>query len=642
MTGRAGPPAEGRAGLHRSLLYAVETAQVTVLLGGPEHEDLCGNGVAEVLKRGGWCQRGYSIAIAATSGLSPPAPGTLAAAEPLQRTLRRMSEEELLVEALSDPILSRYSAVLLPDAFRRSASADLLMALLKKLCGLRQQLRVVLTADTEIAAEALRTFFHSQTLRVVALGPPAHRTDVLHLSQAAGDRVEAAAALVARLHDKEEGAGRDIVVVLACLREVRKAASILREGRHQGLSLLSQSHDGSFEADGAARRGHRRCVLCSAHGARDAVRLLSARAAPLLVVDGGFERLAFFDGGVKRLRTVPISAAAAEARRALAGASGKVFRLYPTSALEGLRAEPHHELGRCDLCTCALRIFCLGLDPVHVDLPAPPAPEALADALCVLVGNGALERTGQGTSQRWAPTDAGRRMASLPVGARPAAALIAAAERGDAFAAAMATVVAMAGVAGRGLHRGKEPAAAFEGLASGLGDAVSLLRLFEEWEGTPRGRARDEWCAERGIAGGRMMAAKRSRRRILRALGRSGYPGASAAGAVLAPGEEEGLVRCLVRGFVDRVARLRSDGRYAVLGAGGRPQVVELDRRSVLYSFGSPPEFVLFWEAEDNGDGDAVRIRVVSALHPRWAVEEAPAYFEERGMDAATGAVNLG
>ena len=164
-----------------AILHLVETRATTVLVG----QTGCGKTtqVPQYLVEAGWTAGGRLVActqprrVAAMTVASRVADemGVTLGAEvgyavrfenvstPGVTRVRFCTDGVLLRELMEDPLLSRYSVVMVDEAHERSLATDLLLGLLKKVQRRRPDLRIIIASAT-IQAEEFAAFFDTRHL----------------------------------------------------------------------------------------------------------------------------------------------------------------------------------------------------------------------------------------------------------------------------------------------------------------------------------------------------------------------------------------------------------------------------------------------------------------------------------------------
>lgn len=343
------------------------------------------------------------------------------------------------------------------------------------------------------------------------------------------------------------------------------------------------------------------------------------------MVDSGLARILRHDPrhGIDRLEVERISRHSADQRAGRAGrlGPGKAVRLWTRFEHDRLPEAETPEIRRVDLASTVLELRAWGVaDPASFEWFEAPEPAALERAEELLIALGALSAKGG------ALTEAGQAMLAIPAHPRLARMLVAARaagvlEEGAALAALLEErdLLPLSASGREPWQRGSRE--------SGPSDLLLRLDRLEEAE---RAGFRRERLAALGIDAAAARSAARTRDALLRsareALGtepkRRG--GGRSAGA---KGEEAAILRVLLAGYPDRVARRRAAGSPRGLMAGGRG--VALSPKSVVQE----AELFLALDLEEGSAGPApaeARVHLASAVRREWIEEDFPEFIDEK------------
>ena len=136
--------------------------------------------------------------------------------------IKYMTDGMLMREYLMQPDLGRYSVLMLDEAHERTINTDVLFALLKKMCRVRKDLKIIITLATLDAEKFSSYYFDCPIFTIPGRAFP---VEVLFAKASETDYVEAALLTVMQIHLQEPGG--DILVFLTGQEEIDSSCEIL-------------------------------------------------------------------------------------------------------------------------------------------------------------------------------------------------------------------------------------------------------------------------------------------------------------------------------------------------------------------------------------------------------------------------------
>ncbi len=447
---------------------------------------------------------------------------------------------------LRDPFLEGIGCVVLDEFHERSLHSDLSLAFLREVMEVREELRVVVMSATLDPAPVSRYLGGCPAVDVEAR---THPLKVEYMQRPARQplQVGVRAGLLELLRRTEDGG--DVLAFLPGAPEIRRAMAALEQAPPPLDLVPLYGALPAREQDRALVPGRRRRVVLTTNIAETSLTVPGVTA----VLDTGLVKQLRYDPhtGLDRLELRHVSVASADQRAGRAGrtAPGRVLRLWSAADHAALAPADLPEIKRLDLCPALLSVLAFHPgDPRRFPFFDGPDDVALERALEVLRMLGAISRGDR-------LTDAGRRLAELPVHPRHGAVLVQSRKRGVAAQGALATA----------LLAERDPLAWVDGAPPPLpttdSDLVHRLDLMQELQrrGFSAGRARrlglSPRVAREVLDAGAQLARLVGGRRTDRARGAK---------------TERLLRRAVLAGFPDRVCRRQEAGRPEAKMVGGR------------------------------------------------------------------------
>ncbi len=451
------------------------------------------------------------------------------------------TEGILLRELISDPRLTKYSAIILDEFHERHIHGDItLAACLELQKGARPDLLIVVMSAT-LDEKALAAYM-SPCGTVTAEGTM-HPVRTLYCdpATAALPPWEAAARTCARLLPAAK-AGHALVFMPGAYEIGRAAAAIAGIPALSEFSVMPLHGDMPPRAqDAALAPSDKRKIIIATNIAETSLTIEGVTA----VVDSGLARIARYDGarGINTLFTENIAASSAAQRAGRAGrtAPGLCARLWTERENAGRPASLQPEILRLDLSEALLTLKACGFkDFGSLRWLDPPSGQDSSRAEQLLRDLGAANAAGDLTPE-------GRAMAAYPLHPRYSRMMVEGARLGCAHECALIAAAAQ----GRGLWLDEAgPDARSAGTRS---DLAAVIRALE----TCAGSDFDPYTCQRA---GLKHAAARDAWRLGKRLAGRAEPGGAR--------EISMAAQCFLRAFPERVGALFSAerGRYQLPG----------------------------------------------------------------------------
>nr|XP_014333766.1 PREDICTED: probable ATP-dependent RNA helicase DHX35 isoform X2 [Bos mutus] len=544
---------------------------------------------------------------------------------PLATRIKFLTDGMLVREMMVDPLLTKYSAIMLDEAHERTLYTDIAIGLLKKIQKKRGDLRLIVASAT-LDAEKFRDFFNHNdtsdptrdTCVILTVEGRTFPVDIFYLQSPVPDYIKSTVETVMKIH-QTEGDG-DILAFLTGQEEVETVVSMLIEqaralgqtGMKRHLRILPM-YAGlpSFEQMKVFERVSRsvRKVIVATNVAETSITI----SGIVYVIDCGFVKLRAYNPrtAIECLVVVPVSQASANQRAGRSGRSrsGKCYRLYTEEAFDQLPQSTVPEMQRSNLAPVILQLKALGIDSVlRFHFMSPPPAQSMVQALELLYALGGLDKDCRLTEPL------GVRIAEFPLNPMFAKVLLESGNFGcSQEILSIAAMMQIQNVFVVPSNQKSQAIRAHRKFAVEEGDHLTMLNVYEAFI---KHNKNSQWCQEHFLNYKGLVRAATVREQLKKLLVKFQVPKKSS------EGDPDPVLRCIVSGFFANAARFHSTGAYRTIRD---DHELHIHPASVLYAE-KPPRWVIYNEVIQTSK---YYMRDVTAIESAWLLELAPHFYQQ-------------
>ena len=501
----------------------------------------------------------------------------------LDRTISKKTQIQyvtdgiLLRECIIDPLLQKYSLIVLDEVHERSLNSDILLALIKGIQS-KRKLKVIIMSAT-LQSDKFSQYFNNAP--VFKVEGRTFDVSTLYLAKSESNYLDAT--LTAILQTHLHGPPGDILVFLTGADEIDSMHSMLRCKKVQNLwilplhgSLPPHLQRLCFEK---TPKNQRKIILAT-NIAESSVTIKNVK----FVIDSGKVKRRSYDA-LRNLNVFAVEDVSKEEswqRTGRCGRTSKGFclRLYTEQHFEdGMRESMLPDIVRTNLCSVILQLKSIGIDDVRsFDLLDKPKTENIVDGIGKLMILGALDFATQKL------TAFGRQMCAFPLDPIWAKIILSAHKYDEGILRPILQIVAMMNADSIFVDAKQHKFTQFEHES---GDHLTMLNVFQSFIAN---KCNPRWCKQNHLNSRSLAKAHQIFKQLL-------FLYESMNGRVEAKDADvceeslyENVCQCLLDGLFDSIAYFDENSKkYKTYS---NDQLVDIHPSSML--FGKRPQCILY------------------------------------------------